>query len=74
MRTSVKKMALANEAIVVQCLFLCKNHLESVNFELAHPIKEEEKMNISAIWRLLWFGTFTMLFCATRHVVHHENT
>jgi len=37
--------------------------------------EEEEEKNILSVWRLaIWFGTFTMLFHATRRLVGNENT
>ena len=49
---------------------------ESCSFELAclkkmKKKKEERKFGHLATF---WFGTFMMLFHATRHVVGHENT
>jgi len=46
---------------------------ESHNFELAvwRRRKKEKRFGCLATF---WFGTFAMLFCATGHIVCHENT
>ena len=47
---------------------------ESCNFELARLKKKKKKKERKTFGRLaiLWFGTFAMLFHATKHVVGHE--
>jgi len=58
------------------CTAQCKMPL-SRSFELAHLKKKKKKeTKIKNFGRLVsfWFSTFLMLFYASGHVVHHENT
>jgi len=53
-------------------LFCVKTIIKESNFELAHLKKKKKKGKHFSCLATFWFGTFAMLFCATRHVVCQE--
>ena len=62
----------AGALLIVKCCCFVQKWLLVTQFWTSLS-EEEEKERIGCL-ATFWFNTFAVLFCATRHVVDHENT